>query len=172
MENRHWLHPSKHITIIEGQERTTHSLQVYTDGSKNEDGPGSEIAVFDGAKLITTQKSRLNACCSNNQAEQFPILNVLEYIQNRQDVGKTITLYTDSRITLQSLQNGKCHTHLIDQIRNKEIDMEQQEWKVELSWIKAQVGHRGNELADCLAKEESTSKNIEECYNRAPKSTV
>jgi len=31
--------------------------------------------------------------------------------------------------------------------------MEQQEWIVEFSWIKAHAGHRGNELADQLAKE-------------------
>ena len=32
MDSRHWVHPSKHISIAEGQERTTHSLQVYTAG--------------------------------------------------------------------------------------------------------------------------------------------
>jgi hypothetical protein len=34
------------------------------------------------------------------------------------------------------------------------------------------VGQRGNELADHLAKEASRSENIEECYNRVPKSTI
>jgi hypothetical protein len=38
MESRHWIHPSKHIAIVEGQEKTTHSLQVYTDGCKDEAG--------------------------------------------------------------------------------------------------------------------------------------
>ena len=70
------------------------------------------------------------------------------------------------------MQNQKRHTHLIDQIRNQVLDMERQEWKVNFSWIKAHVGQRGNELADCLAKEASRSENIEECYNRVPKSTV
>jgi ribonuclease HI len=78
-------------------------------------------------------------------------------------------IYTDNRITLQSLQNKKRHAHLIDQIRNKILVMEQHEWKADFSWIKAHVGQRGNELADPLAKEASRSKNIEECYNRVPK---
>ena len=76
---------------------------------------------------------------------------------------QTVLVYTDSRITLQSLQNHKRHTHLIDQIRNTVLDMERNEWKVEFSWIKAHVGQRGNELADRLGKEASRNKNIEEC---------
>ena len=111
MEIRHWIHPSKHISIIEGQERTTHSLQVYTDGSKNEDGVGSGIAVYAGSNLIAIQMYRLNGRCSNNQAEQLAILKALECIQNRQSVGKTIIVYTDSRIALQLLTNRK-DTHI------------------------------------------------------------
>jgi len=52
------------------------------------------------------------------------------------------------------------------------MDMERDEWKVEFSWVTAHAGQRGNELADRLAKEASSSKDIEECYNRIPKSTV
>jgi hypothetical protein len=50
--------------------------------------------------------------------------------------------------------------------------MEQKDWKVEFSWIKAHAGHRGNELADQLAKEAARDKNIDECNNRLPKSEV
>ena len=51
------------------------------------------------------------------------------------------------------LQNQKKNTHLIEQIRTKVIELEQDEWKVEFIWIKAHAGHRGIELADQLAKE-------------------
>ena len=172
MESRHWIHPSKHISIIEGQERTTHSLQVYTDGSKNEGGVGSGIAVFAGSNLITTQMYRLNGRCSNNQAEQLAILKALECIQNRQDVGKTIIVYTDSRITLQLLTNRKRHTYLIDKIRIKVVEMERNEWQIDFSWIKGHAGKEGNELTDRLAKEASISSNIEVCYNKIPKSPI
>jgi hypothetical protein len=50
--------------------------------------------------------------------------------------------------------------------------MEQQERKVEFSSIKAHAGHRGNELADQLAKEAARNKNIDECSNTFPKSAV
>ena len=60
MDSRHWIHPSKHITIAEGQERTAHSLRVYTDGSKSETGVGAGIAVFEDTNLTATQKFRRN----------------------------------------------------------------------------------------------------------------
>jgi len=50
--------------------------------------------------------------------------------------------------------------------------MEQQEWKVAFRWIKAHAGQRPNELADQLAKEAASNKNVDECYNTFPKSEV
>jgi hypothetical protein len=54
----------------------------------------------------------------------------------------------------------------------KEIEMESQNWKIEFNWIKAHAGHHGNELADQLAKEAATSRDINVCYKRTPKITV
>jgi len=49
--------------------------------------------------------------------------------------------------------------------------MENQDWKIEFTWIKAHAGHRRNELADQTAKEAATNSDIE-CYKTIPKSTV
>jgi hypothetical protein len=54
----------------------------------------------------------------------------------------------------------------------KTTEIEQQKWNVEFTWIKAHAGHRGNELADKLAKDAAGNKNEDECYNRFPKSAV
>jgi ribonuclease HI len=54
------------------------TYNACTDGSKNEAGVGSGIAVFSGSSLKTTLKYRLNERCTNNQAEQMAILKALE----------------------------------------------------------------------------------------------
>ena len=81
MEVKNWTHPAKYVNIIEGQEERTHSIYVYTDGSKNDIGVGSGIAIFSDNSLTTCLKYRLNESSSNNQAEQLAILKALEYIQ-------------------------------------------------------------------------------------------
>ena len=55
------------------------------------------------------------------------ILKALEFIQNLNTMKKTVLVYTDSRITLQLLQNQKKYTNLIEQIRTKIIEMEKQD---------------------------------------------
>ena len=52
------------------------------------------------------------------------------------------------------------------------IEIELQNWEIEFSWIKTHTGHHGNELADQLAKEAVSSREINEGYKRIPKSTV
>jgi len=62
-------------------------------------------------------------------------------------------VHTDSRTTLDSLYNTDIHTFLIEEIRQNVREMENREWKIRFSWIKAHAGVSGNELADKLAKE-------------------
>jgi ribonuclease HI len=174
MEVKNWNYPANHVKIIEAPEDSPQYIQAYTDGSKSEAGVRSGIAIFSGNNLKTTLKYRLHRHCSNNQAEQMAILRALEYIQFSNVEEKTVLVYTDSRITLQMLKKKqqKKQTHLIEQIRSKVFELEQDEWKVECSWIKAHAGHRGNELADQLAKEAASSRTIDKCYTRFPKSAV
>jgi hypothetical protein len=79
-----WLN----ITIIEVQDVSTHYIQAYTDGSKNEARVCSAIAVFADGNLKTTVIYRLNEQCTNNQAKQMAILKALEYIQQLNKKGK------------------------------------------------------------------------------------
>ena len=55
---------------------------------------------------------KLHERCSNNQAEQVAILRTLEHIQNLQlaeDEEKIAVVKTDSKVTLDILQNRNKH---------------------------------------------------------------
>ena len=172
MEVKYWTHPANSVKITEGQEDSKHNIRVYTDGSKNEHGVGSGIAIFIDSNIRDMKKYRLNERCSNNQAEQLAILKALENIQHTKTNEGTVLVSTDSQITLESLKNWKKHTYLIEKIRMKVRKMEMQNWIIEFNWITADAGHHRNELADQLAKEAANSRDINECYKRIPKSTV
>jgi len=97
-------------------------------------------------------------------------LQTIETIKINKNVPRTITIHTDSRITLDSLKNKKNRNHLIEEIRKKTNTLEKENWNIEYTWIKAHTGHYGNELADKLAKEATRNSDI--CYNKFPKSEI
>ena len=96
-------------------------------------------------------------------------MGALQYTENIQTEDKTATVYTDSRITMDSLKNSNIHTFLIEEIRRKLTEMGKINWKIKFCWVKAHVGIRGNELADTLAKGAATNEDIKECYKESYK---
>jgi ribonuclease HI len=108
------------------------------------------------SKLVHQLRFKLRGHCSNNQAEQIAILKVLEKLedlQDGQDNYKHIAVYTDSKITLDLLQNKFKWNRLIECIRNKIIALAHLKWNMRFGWVKGHVGIEGNELVDRLAKE-------------------
>jgi hypothetical protein len=94
---RHWLHPAHTVKVNDNTDETTdsredrkHIIHVYTDGSKSEHGVGSGVVIFKDDEITDTKIYKLDGCCSNNQAEQLPILKALENIQNMDTNDKTV----------------------------------------------------------------------------------
>jgi len=140
MEVRYWQHPAEASIRSTDEKEETGSLHIYTDGSKTEKGVGSGIVIFESGQHIKSVKRRLNKKCTNNQAEQLVILAVLQYIENTHRTDKKVTIYTDSKITLDKLQNTKIHTYIIEEIRRKIIEMTRTSWEIMLCWVKAHTG--------------------------------
>ena len=85
---------------------------------------------------------------------------------------RTATVFTDSRITLDSLHNANNHACLIEEIRKTLSRLEGIKWKIEFSCVKAHAGIYGNEIADSLAKQAARSTDVETAFNRIPISTL
>jgi ribonuclease HI len=125
--------------------------------------------------MVAKALLKLNPRCSNNQAEQFAIFKALETIESLKDKEvnpHTVIIYTDSRVSLDSLSNPKNHAHLVEKIREKVANLEDKEWKIKFSWVKAHAGNHGNETADRLAKEAASNRRTNYDYNRIPISTI
>jgi ribonuclease HI len=66
---------------------------------------------------------------------------------------ETAVIYTDSKITLDSIRSGKNHDHLVEEIRKRAVTVNKKNWKIDFKWVKAHAGMYGKETVDRLAKE-------------------
>jgi len=70
------------VEIIEVKEYDEKTIQIYRDGSRNEQGVGSGVVIFSGKELVTKLKYKLDNRCSNNQAEHLAIAKALEALES------------------------------------------------------------------------------------------
>ena len=100
LELKKWPHPV--IPRIEAfSRREAYVLNIYTDGSKLENGVGPGVAIFQNNELTHQLKFRLDTNCSNNQAEQFAIFKSLKHLQHHHKP-KSVAVFSHSKITLDS----------------------------------------------------------------------
>jgi ribonuclease HI len=149
---RNWLHPADIVSVNNTKDNGEDQLRyIFTDGSRSEQGVVSGVAVFTGKVLTEQLKFKLDNRCSNNQAEQLAIVKALEVIDSQQEnhnKHRTAVIYTDSKITLDSIRNAKNHNHLVEGIRKRAVTLNKKNWKIEFKWVKAHAGILGNEIAD------------------------
>ena len=107
---KEWTHPADFPVIEDVDPAKDYSVQIYTDGSKSNDGVCSGIAILLNNHVTQQLQYKLESRCSNNQAEQLAILKALEAadgLKLNQNSSKSIVLFTDSKITLDSLKNAR-----------------------------------------------------------------
>jgi hypothetical protein len=86
-------------------------------------------------------------------------------VQDGQDNDKRVAISTDSKITLDLLQNKFKRNRLVEFIRNKIIALAHLKWTVLFGGLKGHAGVEGNELVYRLAKEAA----VEDCIRRDAK---
>jgi len=99
-------------------------------------------------------------------------LELTNHIEIADNAPRMIGVYTDNRITFDSLKDASNHNYLIVEVRKQLTILRRTNWTIEFSWIKSHAGNPGNELADRLAKDVASNKNTPVAFDRIPKTTL
>jgi len=102
---KHWPHHAFSISLLKQLNDEDNDLEIFTDGSKTKQGVGAGVAIYRRGTHTRSLKYRLHDKCTNNQAEQMAILKSLPHVTKEHSPNKTVTIYTDSQMTLNSLTN-------------------------------------------------------------------
>jgi len=127
VERKNWPHPADVFKIIEVKEYDGKTIQIYTDGSRNEQEVGSGVTIFSGKELVKKLKYKLDNGCSNNQAEKLAIAKALEALEStdiEENIPRTAAITTDSRISPYSIKNVNNHSYLIEELRKRLFKLE------------------------------------------------
>ena len=132
-----------------GQEKflSLSQINVYTDGSKYNGQVGAGVCVQHGKQTLAELSFRLPNKASVFQAEIFAINQAALFLQQHQF--SYIKFFVDSQAAILALNKKSIHSRLVgDTVHNLNLVS----GNLRLVWIKAHVGHQGNERADQLAK--------------------
>ena len=78
---KHWLHPAVTTTILSNTKDDASSIQIFTDGSRSEQGVCAGIVILRPGIPTQTLKYRLHTRCTNIKAQQLAILKSLEFTE-------------------------------------------------------------------------------------------
>lgn len=125
--------------------------QIYTDGSKDENGAGA--ALYD-PQTYSSMKFRIDTDISIMQVELIAIAEALSLVLSMR--GNKFVILTDSRSSLQHL--ARCSSSfrgapIAYAILKLIMALSTESKDVKLQWIPSHVGITGNEKVDKLAKE-------------------
>lgn len=140
-------------------ERQKNEIEVYTDGSKKENGTGSGIF---SETLGIQHSARLNNSCSIFQAELFAVCEAARLISMRPIFSSNITIYIDSQAAIKALGNRNIRSGVVSRCR-QELQVLTEQHSLKLCWVPGHNNISGNEKADELARRGADMPVSEAC---------
>ena len=128
---------------------------AYTDGSKIEGRTGAGVIIYKHKEIIYKQSYSLPTRASIFQAELEAIRQAALFFnkQRTRYPAKYIKLLVDSQAALKSLCHNSVRSETVRRTMQELSNLGSEIPRLTLAWIKAHVGHEGNELADLAAKQ-------------------
>ena len=148
-----------HFMLSYAQEKISSmssSLSIYTDGSKSENKTGCAFYV---PSIKYSRKIRLPDNSSVYSAELVAILEALHFLLLKPPISAVI--FSDSLSSIQSLDSDPESSPLHLEIYYCFYQLWCLGVPITLCWIPSHIGVSGNEIADRLAKEALSNKDIQ-----------
>ena len=136
-------------------------INIYTDGSKTKTHRGLGYTIIKGNNTVKEGSRRLPNENTVFQAELMAIklaMEDLEPILTEQD--RYLKIFSDSQAAIQGLNSNSITSQLVKDTITSLSAIGNRVHKLEIIWIKAHVGHPGNERADQLARDATQLENI------------
>ena len=129
-------------------------LNVYTDGSKDDEGAGFGWAVTVDNLIVGECAKRVNLYNSVFQTELAAIGDVVTWLLNYipLDNNRNVFIFSDSLSAIMALQNPIERSAEVQRCKGL-INRLHARNRTVVCWIKGHAEHTGNELADVKAKE-------------------
>ena len=148
-------HPANNTNISIENCQKSHTIDIFTDGSKIANQVGSAFVAMRESAIIHTGKKRLANECTVFQAELLAILSATHWCIE-QDLDAKI--HCDSQAAI----NAVCSRNTSDSLALKiQKSIQNSTTHICITWVKAHVGILGNELADSLAKKATENVSID-----------
>ncbi|XP_015920115.2 uncharacterized protein [Parasteatoda tepidariorum] len=131
-------------------------LQLYTDGSKSEEGHSGSGVFIQTPTYTLSLKVRNSEFCSVFRSELIAIENGIRHVENIAEPDfKHIWILTHSKSSIQHLSNwmnvgDRAAASILGMLLRLSAD-----FGIHFQWIPSHVGIKGNEMADSLAKDAS-----------------
>jgi ribonuclease HI len=126
-------------------------ITIYTDGSKTGGHLGFGFYVDDGTPEGIKESGGLGTQVTVFQSEIYAISAATNRLQ--EVAGKDVVIYSDSQAALLALDSPVTDSRMVFYAKQM-LNSACTQWgkNITLRWVKAHVGHPGNEIADQLAK--------------------
>ena len=140
---------------------TNDDITVYTDGSQDASGnTGSGFVIFHQNIEQHTEAFHLGNQITVFQSEVHAIYKAVNHLHNAFTENRHITIHSDSRAALLAVNSNTIKSTLV---KNTVLLLNAlaENNIVEIQWVKAHVGHHGNETADALAKAGALDRTLQ-----------
>ena len=132
---------------------------IFTDGSKASGNTGAGFCVIKGTQEYHRVSYQLGKLATVYQCELFALHMASIWINENIGTTSIINLFSDSQASLLALTSTSISSRLVLDIADQ-LNTLGTSHKVELRWVPGHEGVYGNELADELAREGSSSTPI------------